>query len=193
MEQLIGICFKMSIVHLPTTRNYWGDLGIPSIFNVMPLNKFEDIKGFLHFNNNDNLPNNTNNYDKLFKVHPLLDTVRNICMSILKEDYLALDDQIIPTKSRSSVKHYNTKNPHKWGYKVFELSGKSGLSYDFEIFAVAQTNIMSDNLSSLTVNSNMVAKMAASIPGNSNYKIFFDHCFTSLYLLIYLEKKAFFS
>lgn len=42
MEQFIGICLKMSIVHLPTTRHYWSEVGIPSIFNVMPLNKFEE-------------------------------------------------------------------------------------------------------------------------------------------------------
>ncbi|XP_050527792.1 piggyBac transposable element-derived protein 3-like [Daktulosphaira vitifoliae] len=191
MEQFIGICLKMSIVHLPSTRHYWGELGIPSIYNVMPLNRFEEIKRFLHFNDNLNLPNNTNNnYDKLFKVRPLIDAVRTICTSIPKEEYLAVDEQIIPTKSRSSLKQYNPKKPHKWGYKVFVLSGLSGFSYDFEIFAGAQTNIMPDNLPSFSVSSNMVVKMAASIPRNCNYKIFFDNWFTSIDLLIYLEKEG---
>lgn len=67
IKQFIGICFKMSIVHLPTTRHYWGELGIPSIFSTMPINRFEEIKRFLHFNNNENLPNDRTNYKKLFK------------------------------------------------------------------------------------------------------------------------------
>lgn len=82
------------------------------------------------------------------------------------------------------------KNPHKWGYKVFVLSGVSGFSYDFEVFAGAQTNIMPDNLLSLSVSSNMVVKLADTIPRNCNYKIFFDNWFTSLDLLVYLEKES---
>lgn len=97
----------MSIVHLPSTRHYWGELGIPSIFNVMALNRFEEIKRFIHYNNNNNLPNIHTTYDKLFKVRPLLDAIRNICISIPKEEYLAVDEQIIPTKCRSSLKQYN--------------------------------------------------------------------------------------
>lgn len=190
IEQFIGICLKMSIVHLPTTRHYWGELGIPSIFNTMSINRFEEIKRFIHFNNNANLPTNSINYDKLFKVRPLLDAVRNICATIPKEEYLAVDEQIIPTKSRSSLKQYNPNKPHKWGFKVFVLSGISGFSYDFEVFAGAQTNIMPDDLPSLSASSNMVVKMAASIPRNHNYKIFFDNWFTSLNLLIYLEKEG---
>lgn len=61
----------MSIVHLATTRHYWGELGILSIFNTMSINRFEEIKRFIHFNNNANLPINSINYDKLFKVRPL--------------------------------------------------------------------------------------------------------------------------
>lgn len=57
-------------------------------------------------------------------------------------------------------------------------------------FAGAQTNIMPDNFPSLSVSSNMVVKMTASIPRNSNYKIFFENWFTSIDLLIYLEKEG---
>jgi len=73
---------------------------------------------------------------------------------------------------------------------MFVLSGVSGFSYDFELFAGTQTNIMPNNLPSLLVSSNMVVKMTATIPKNCNYKIFFDNWFTSLNLLVYLEKEG---
>lgn len=46
---------------------------------------------------------------------------------------MAVDEQIIPTKARSSLKQYNPKKPHKWGYKVFVLSG--GFSYNFDFYS----------------------------------------------------------
>lgn len=48
---------------------------------------------------------------------------------------MAVDEQIIPTKARSSLKQYNPKKPHKWGYKVFVLSGVSGFSYNFDFYS----------------------------------------------------------
>lgn len=49
----IGICIYMSILHLPSTRSYWNNsLDIPAVSQVMTCNRFEEIKRFLHFNNN---------------------------------------------------------------------------------------------------------------------------------------------
>lgn len=188
IEQFIGILLKMSILNLPSIRHHWGVLGNSSIYNIMTVNRFEEIKQFIHFN--DNTTNTPVSYDKLFKVKPLLDQIRNILITIPKEEYLAVDEQIIPTKCKTSLKQYNPKKPHKWGYKVFVLSGVSGFSYDFDIFAGEQTNKMPDNCPSLTTSSNMVIKMAHTIPRQQNYKIFFDNWFTSLPLMVYLHKEG---
>lgn len=131
IEQFIGLCLKISVVKLPTVCHYWGNLGIPTIYNVMSVNRFEEIKRFIHFNDNSQLPARSDyNYDKLFKVRPLCSQVQNIIRSIPWEEHLAVDEHIIPTKSRTSLKQYNPKKPHKWGYLVFVLSGKSSFCYD---------------------------------------------------------------
>jgi len=188
IEQFIGILLKMSISSLPSIRHHWGVLGHPSVYNVMPVNRFEEIKRFMHFN--DNTTNTPETYDRLFKVKPLLDQIKNILITIPKEEYLAVDEQIIPTKCKTSLKQYNPKKPHKWGYKVFVLSGVSGFSYDFDIFAGEQTNKMPDNCPTLSTSSNMVIKMAYTIPRQKNYKLFFDNWFTSLPLMVYLDKEG---
>lgn len=191
IEQFIGLCLKMSVVKLPTIRHYWGNLGIPSIYNVMSVNRFEEIKRFIHFNDNSQLPARGDyNYDKLFKVRPLCSQVQNIIRSIPKEEHLAVDEQIIPTKSRTSLKQYNPKKPHKWGYKVFVLSGKSGFCYDFDIFAGAQSNVVPESCPNLSASSNVVIRMSYFIPKHCNYKIFFDNWFTSIPLLVYLHKEG---
>lgn len=110
--------------------------------------------------------------------------------SIPKEEHLSVDEQIIPTKSRTSLKQYNPKKPHKWGYKVFVLSGVSGFCYDFDIFAGAQSNVFPDSCPNMSASSNVVLRMSNFIPRHYSYKIFFDSWFTSIPLLVYLHKEG---
>ncbi|CAI6352915.1 unnamed protein product [Macrosiphum euphorbiae] len=160
IEQFIGICLKMSVCKLPSVRHHWGNLGTPSIYNVMSVNRFEEIKRFINFNDNSKLPERNNaDYDKLYKVRALCEQILNIIRSIPKEEHLAVDEQIIPTKSRTSLKQYNPKKPHKCCYKVFVLSGVSGFCYDFDIFAGAQSNIIPNSCPNMSVSSNVVLRM----------------------------------
>ena len=41
------------------------------------------------------------------------------------EKCLSVDEQIIPSKGRHSMKVYMSKNPQKWGYKNWVLAGQS--------------------------------------------------------------------
>ena len=59
LEQFIGIIFLMSIVKMPSTRDYWEQsLQYKTIFKVMPIKRFEQIKQFLHCNDNTQMPHN---------------------------------------------------------------------------------------------------------------------------------------
>ncbi|KAF2886360.1 hypothetical protein ILUMI_19812 [Ignelater luminosus] len=125
LEQFIGCCIYMSIVQLPSTRNYRNlNLNRRLVSEVMSCNQWKEIKHFLHFKNNDNFVNRNNEgHDKLFKIRPLLTKIRERLLSVPNEEYLAVDKQMIPTKAQSTLKQYNPEKPHKWGYKTFVLSG----------------------------------------------------------------------
>lgn len=72
------------------------------------------------------------NFDKLKKIRLFLNTLRERLFKVLKEDFLTIDEQMIPTKARTSgIRQYNAKKPHKWGYLNYVLSGSGGFSYDF--------------------------------------------------------------
>lgn len=126
----------------------------------------------------------------LKKMRPLLDQIRNIFITVPKKEYLAVDEQIIQTKSKTSLKQYYPKNHHKWGYKVVVLSGISGFSYDFEIFTEKQTNKMPENCPSLSTSSNMVIQMAHTIPRQKNYKLCFNNWITTIPLMVHLHKEG---
>ncbi|CAH2000458.1 unnamed protein product [Acanthoscelides obtectus] len=180
----------MSVAHLPSTRIYWSStLRVTTITEAMTCNRFEEIKRFVHFNDNTKQQNRDEpGYDKLFKIRPFLEKVRERYLLVPKEEHLAVDEQIIPTKARSTLKQYNPKKPHKWGYKVFVLSGVSGFSYDFDFFS-GPTNLQPYQ-PDLGASSNVVVKLTESVPRNQNYKVFFDNWFTGLPLLVYLSKEG---
>lgn len=94
----------MSVVHLPSTRHYWGEgTYIEKVASLLTCNKFEEIKRFLHFfDKTIELPKTDPNCDRLQKLRPLLDILRAQLLTIPKEEYLAIDEQMIPTKAKTS-------------------------------------------------------------------------------------------
>ncbi|GBP72669.1 PiggyBac transposable element-derived protein 3 [Eumeta japonica] len=153
----------------------------------MTCNRFEAVKKNLHFNNNDNFkPRGTDGHDKLFKIRPVLDEIRERLLLVPKEEFLAVDEQIIPTKCRHEIKQYNPAKPHKWGFKNQVLSGVSGFSYDFDIFAGEQSDSFPSDAPNLGVSSNVVTRLTSTVLKHQNYKICFDNWFSSPNLQVYL-------
>jgi len=82
--------------------------------------------------------------------------------------------------------------PHKWGYKLFVLSGLSGLSYQFEIFT-GQENNDEFNPSyepNLGAAANVVVRLSRVVRKNQNYNIYFDNYYTTILLLVYLKRRG---
>lgn len=54
LRKFLGICVMMSLIHVPNCRSYWNEvLGNRTIIETMPVNLFQSIKKYLHFNDND--------------------------------------------------------------------------------------------------------------------------------------------
>ncbi|KAF2888967.1 hypothetical protein ILUMI_17206 [Ignelater luminosus] len=96
---------------------------INQIADVMPVNRFEEIKRFIHF---------------IDKILPLLNQIHQACLSVPSKERLPCDDEVISFRGRSSLKICNHKRLHKWGYKIWVLSGTTGFSYDFELYSGKQ-------------------------------------------------------
>lgn len=193
IRKFIGIIIYMSVVHLPSTRHYWKEGSyIEKVASVMTCNRFEEIKRFLHFfDKTQELKPGELNYDKLQKLRPLLNILRDRLMEVPKEEFLAIDEHMIPTKARTSgIRQYNAKKTHKWGYLNYVLSGASGFSYDFEIFAGYPGP--PENCPDLGVPGNIVQRLLITVPNNLNFKVFVDNWYTSLPLMATLHQRGFF-
>lgn len=191
MEMYMGMLVMMSIIKLPQMRMYWGKATqIPTVAEVMPVNRFEKIKQFFHCNDNSkNLPNTHKDFDKLFKVRPVLDSVREKCQQLPQEENHSVDEQIIPTKSRTSLKQYLPNKPNKWGIKVWARCGVSGILYDFEVYTGKTTK--AEAKPELLMGGNVICRLTQSLPKNVNHKVFFDNFFSSIAIMNHLKKDGF--
>ena len=190
VEKCIGVALYMSLVRMPSTRNYFsGQFRIPQIADTITGKRFEEIKRFIHFSDNSSVPND----DKLRKLRPLLDKLRSKFVSIPMCESLSVDEQIIPFKCTSHLKQYIPMKPHKWGYKVYVLCGSNGFAYDFENYTGKQEMPVLENESNCGVSGNIVIRLARAVPSHLNHKLFFDNYFNCPKLQIFLAKRGIYS
>ena len=93
----------------------------------------------MHFISNVDLSNI--DWDALFKVRTITEAIRNKSAKIEPEGYQAVDEQMIPCKSkRTKIRKYNLKKNEKWGFRNFVYAGNYGMIYDFYIYTGKENN-----------------------------------------------------
>ena len=100
----------------------------------MSRDKFELIQGYINFNDNKKDERKQDEKrDRLFKIRPLFEALRQNYLSQEPEEYTSIDEQIMPFKDRRFLRRYMPNKPHKWGFKVFSGNGASSMLYYFEL------------------------------------------------------------
>lgn len=184
IEQFIGMQMLMGIVRMPNYVSYWANgLRYEPIASVMPLKCYQNLRKFLHVNDNSKKDEPMNKDNRLYKIQPVLDTVRQNCLLVEPEINHSIDEQIIPAKTRySGIRQYNPKKPTKWGFKNFVRAGKSGMMYDFFLYAGAK----SAGKEKCTCQA-VVLRLCENLPRNSNHRLFFDNWFSTFNLCLELK------
>lgn len=187
LEQFLGMTFMMSISKLPRLRMYWSPATrCNKVADIMQLKRFEEIKRNFHCVDNESRPATCN--DKLFKIRPVYDKLKNKFNDITPTEMISIDEQVVPFKGRSPLRTYNPKKPKKWGYKIFVCSGSNGLIFDFEIFT-GSIDVCPDQ-PDIGASGNIVLRLLQHIPRDAGYKIYVDNWFTSLNLQSVLWKQG---
>ena len=102
LKQYVGILIRMGIVPMPSYKSYWSDeLRFPPVADVMSRNRFTDINKIVHFNDNSKTVTDRDDpqYDRYYKVRPLLNFVRDACLEIVPEENLSVDETISSQKT----------------------------------------------------------------------------------------------
>ena len=183
-----GWVIMMGIKREPSYRDYWSinhQLTDPYISPFMPINRFFFILSHFHLNDNEKEPGrNDQNYNKLYKVKPLID--------ILAENYKkfysptrkqAIDESMIKFKGRSSMKQHMPNKPIKRGYKVWVRADEYGYTSQFKIYTGKVNGKSEKSLGPREVQS------LSSDLANQHYEIYFDNYFSSVDLMTSLKNK----
>ncbi len=183
----MGFCILMGIVRLPSIEDYWKK---DTHFHYSPIaskisrDRFRDIRRYLHFCDNTNLPTpGTPGSDRLGKVRPLITFINDRCSAVYKLGRdVAVDEAMIKFQGRSSLKQYLPKKPVKRGMKVWVLAdSENGYFYIMQVYAGRETTPEKQ------LGTRVVKDLTRSLRG-LHHHVYFDNFFTSLKLLEDLEK-----
>lgn len=179
VRKLVGMHLLMGVILLPQVRLYWDNTAkVPLISETMTAKWFFRLRNNLHIA----VSEPPDCQDRLWKVRPFLDSIRERCLELQLEEEVSVDKQMIPFKGKLM-----RGKPTPWGVKVFALCGRSGQLYDFVIYQ-GQNSISEDLKKAFGLCSGVVLHLAQRIPLRCNYELYFDNYFTSIPLLRQLKK-----
>ena len=103
MKAYFGFHVLMGICQLPEIRDYWSRdqrLHYSPISERITRDRFEEITRYLHFVDNSQLPSRgEEGYHRLQKVMPIIEIVKNQCLSVYKPGTQnSIDEAMIPFK-----------------------------------------------------------------------------------------------
>ncbi len=195
MCKYIGLTLYMGILKLPKLRDYWcvkSIFHVPYPQNVMSRDRFLSITWNMHLSDpaedaaNDR-KKGTDEYDCLHRIRPLYDSLRVACKAVYHPDKnLSVDERMVVTKARISLKQYIKNKPTKWGIKLFVLCDSNGYTVDFNIYTGKSSVVSGKGLSFDAVMS-LVRKEFLG----SGYHIYCDNFYTSPVLFQHLYNLGF--
>ncbi|KAK3910814.1 PiggyBac transposable element-derived protein 3 [Frankliniella fusca] len=191
MRKFFGIWIFMSIVQLPSLRDYWlKDTQITQVSKVMSYNRFSAIRAQVHLYDKSK-EHLLDRNDRYCKVRSLLNHMREKCLSIEQEEDYSIDETMVPYKGKfaGNLRQFIKTKPHKFGIKLFNLAGASGMVYDFLPYAGSSTfyNIdFTDYEASLGVGAQIVIHLCRQIDNPESKAVFHDNYFSSIKLARYL-------
>lgn len=142
------------------------------ISNSMSFNRFIEIHRFFHLVDSDTLPPNDTKAYRTARFQPLLDTLRNACISVYKHDkpQISLDEGCMGWKGHSRLVSYNPQKPHKYHIKFYKLCTPDGYL----------SNILLNDTTSRTVDEIVLSMVTSSCyRPHEGYCVYTDRFYTS--------------
>lgn len=190
LRLFLGIVISTGIVVLPNLHDYWKQNSImsqPGIVAGMSRNRFAQLCGRLHFNDNrQQIPHGSPGYDRLFKIRPVIDDICEKSNRLYNPGRnLSVDEAMVKFKGRSSLKQYQPLKPIKRGFKIWCLGdSQTGYVHNFIVYTGKE-----DGGPVLNLGHKVVMGVSKHILGKG-YHLYFDNYFSSVGLAVSLLQRA---
>ena len=190
IKRFWGISMLASCLGYPRIRMFWASVTrVPRIADTMSRNRYFKLRSNIKVVNDVDVSEEDRKADRLWKVRPLLNAVREGCLQQKRETKVSIDEQMIPFSGTSQLKQYVPNKPNPVGLKNFVLANPNGLVLDFRIYAGKETfsDISTDN-DKLGLGGKVVVCLTQSMPKGS--VVFCDRYFTTVALVDDLLKRG---
>lgn len=191
LKVFIGISMVMSCLQYPHIRMYWENRWrVPVISDNMCRTRFFTLRTSLKVVFDENVAENERKTDRLWKLRPLIDRIRNGCLRQSRDKYVCVDEMMVPFSGVCTLKQYVPNKPNPVGLKVFVLANPNGIVLDF-IFYQGETTFPELTASGFSLGESSVLKLTESLtPGHC---IYYDRYFTTEKLVTELLSRGFLS
>ncbi|XP_030288308.1 piggyBac transposable element-derived protein 4-like [Sparus aurata] len=140
----VGLTFFFALVKLNTIHDYWKRntiFSVPFPANIMPRDRYRVISWNIHMSDPEKDAENDKkkgapDYDRLFRLRPLMDTIKNACKAFYHpRQNLSVDEKVAATRTQVGLKRYMKGKQTKCGFKLFVLADSSnGYTFDFSVY-----------------------------------------------------------
>ncbi|KAI2645648.1 PiggyBac transposable element-derived protein 4 [Labeo rohita] len=188
MYRYIGLIFYMATVKMSSITDYWRQdslFSLPFPATVMSRDRYRTISWNVHLSHPDADKENdrkrgTAEHDRLFRIKPLMDTIRLACKSFYHpRRNLAVNERLVACRANTGLSRHTKVKPTKLGFKFFVLSDSSnGYTVDFSVYTGKNSFPTDRGLSYDAVMSLLDRKVLGS-----GYHVYMDDFYTSPKLL----------
>ncbi|XP_071947383.1 piggyBac transposable element-derived protein 2-like [Antedon mediterranea] len=188
LQAFFGMVVMISIKGLTVLEHIWSTLAFfhdASLANIMPRDRFFWILRNLHFNNNNEAPEDPAQ-DRLFKIRPVIHHLTTqFQVQYNLHEHFAGDEAMVIFQGRHSGKQYDPSKPIKRGFKIWTLADSiSGYVYNFAVYMGRFGNPDHRDLGR-----RVILNLITPDLHNLNYRLYCDRFFTSMPLLRDLQER----
>lgn len=191
LKVFIGISMIMSCLQYPHIRMYWENRWrVPVISDNMSRTRFFTLRTSLKVVFDETITENERKKDRLWKLRPLIDRIRNGCLIQSRGKYVCVDEMMVPFSGVCNLKQFVPNKPNPVGLKIFVLANPNGIVLDY-IFYQGETTFPELTSSGFSLGESSVIKLTESLTPGHN--IYHDRYFTSEKLVNELLIRGFLS
>jgi len=187
MMTFIALALQMGHNLRDTLHDYWSrlrQLHTPFYGETMTQDRFLHILRFLHFSDNSQRPDQCEEYDRLWKLRTIFDTLSQAYAKFYNpSEHLAIGDLIVKFQDRVIFRQYIPKKRKCVSIRIYKLCDESGYTYDMSVYLGQDSHSATDNMTAARATARHLTRRVEGL----GHKIFMDKFFSSPRLFDDLE------